>query len=138
MKSIKIYLIIVSSLLLLAIAALIYVWYVYQNVQPALTPTPPSSAEHITDTGEVKEDNAVTSSTKESISGGVTIDTQNLTEAQRSILASFGYKGDTVTIPREVISCAEQSVGAQRFTEILDGSAPTPFELLKLSPCLKK
>lgn len=138
MKPIKIYLSIVSLLLFLAIGALVYVWYVYQRVQPALIKNTSPVTKEITYLNGVKENNVVTGSEVSVTSADIVIDTQKLTETQRSILASFGYKGDAVTIPREVVSCAEQSVGTVRFIEILDGSAPTPFELLILSPCLKK
>jgi uncharacterized protein YneF (UPF0154 family) len=48
MKSIKTYLIIVSFLLVLAIGALVYVWYVYQHVQPALIKNTPPVTKEIT------------------------------------------------------------------------------------------
>lgn len=138
MKSIKMYLTIVLFLLVLAIGALVYVWYVYQSVQSTRSKDTPSVATQITDANGVKKENLVTGSEEDVTSSDIVIDTQKLTESQRSILSTFGYKGDTVTIPHEVVSCAQQSVGEARFTEILDGGAPTPFELLKLSPCLKK
>ena len=138
MKSIKIYLIIVSFLLVLAIGALVYVWYIYQSMQSTLSNDTPPGVAQSTDANGVGEEDLVTESGENLTSADIVIDTQKLTESQRSILSTFGYKGDTVTIPHEVVACAEQSVGEARFTEILDGGAPTPFELLKLSPCLKK
>jgi len=136
MKAIKIYLGIVTFLLIIAIGALVYVWYVYQRVQPALIKDTSPITKEVTSSNGVKEDTLTEGGGNEVPSADVVIDTRTLTDTQRSILSTFGYKGDMVTIPHEVVSCAEQSVGEVRFTEILDGSAPTPFELLKLSPCL--
>jgi hypothetical protein len=138
MKSVKLYLIAVCSLLGLAIAAGVVVWYLYQNLdgaQPQVIPPSPTESTSIPETEtpvmEVKEKGNEGAEP-------VTLTADSLGEEQREILASFGLEDTHVTLTPERIACAENTLGEKRFEEVVNGSAPTPFEALGLLACLKE
>lgn len=43
-----------------------------------------------------------------------------------------------MTITDEMIACAENGLGEDRYNEIIHGTAPNPLETLKLLGCIKK
>lgn len=65
----------------------------------------------------------------------VEIEVSDMTSAQRKMLEAFGHTDPTFTITPEMVSCAKNAVSDERYSEILNGAAPTPFESLKLLPC---
>ena len=126
MKAIKIYLVVVTVLLVFAIGLGIYVWYKIQTFN-AVTPAPGAS--------QTVQENAQTTT---SAPAPITVWADSLTETQKKMLETFGYTQDTFTITPAMIQCAEESVGKTRLDEIVGGGAPTPFESMKLLPCFGK
>ena len=134
MKLIKIYLIVVTTLLVSAIGLGIYVWYTIQKLNTAIDAAPTSDmvvpqSNESTDTLNTVPEKQPTEP--------IVVETDKLTPAQQSILQGFGYTKETFTITPAMITCAENAVGKVRLQEILDGSAPSPLESLKLLPCFK-
>ncbi len=122
MKSIKIYLIIVSCLLIVAIALGIYIWIMLQKIN--------------TDTHSLVSPQNEAQSTTSHPKEPIVVQTHSLSESQQKILKTFGYTSDTLTITPTMITCAENAVGKTRLDEILKGSTPNAIESVKLLPCL--
>lgn len=135
MKIIKIYLVVATLMLIAALGTGVYVWYMYQSLPQVPTDVTPVS-------GTQNEPDAASGAT--STSGGaqkqapIVIDATKLTDAQRSMLETFGYTGDSITVTEAALACAKREVGEARFLEILNGSAPGPLEAMKLLPCMKQ
>jgi hypothetical protein len=136
MKLIKIYLAIVTVLLIVGLGFGVYVWYTVQKI----------SLQAGNAAVEVQEQSVKAEKSGESTIPGaavspsvapVTVKTTDLTASQQQILKSFGFNADTFTITPAMVTCAEDSVGKVRLDEILKGAAPTPFESIKLLPCFK-
>ncbi len=147
MKILKIYFIVATLMLIAAIGTGVYVWYMYQTV----TQTIERDARDALVTENISTDTVITPTSQEpsvsregtvvntdTSSPPVTIDATQLTGAQREILKSFGYTGDSITVSEAAISCAEESLGSERFAQILNGGAPTPLEALRIVPCMKQ
>ncbi len=138
MKAIKIYLGIVTFLLVVAIGLGVYVWYVVQNLNTQVVSTPTSEITPIQD-GKKGDTETVgnTDTSIESVQQPLIIKTADLPASQQKMLDTFGINGETFTITPTMLSCAEKAVGMTRLTEIQKGSAPTAMESIKLLPCLK-
>lgn len=132
MKFLKWYLAIVTALLVLALGIGVYVWYMLQSLERDITTEGAESAPK----EEMTTDEEAIGTTREETP--ITIDAASLTPTQRQILESFGYQGGALTITKAMITCAEQAVGEVRLGQIVNGSAPSPLEALKLIPCFKK
>lgn len=140
MKAIKIYLIVVSVLLVIAVGFGVYIWYVIQTLNQshpvdttgididAFTPTKTSDS---TTSPQVHVPTTTSSKTD------IVIPLESITDTQRSMLKTFGYTQDEIVITEEMIFCAQNAVGAGRLDEITNGAAPSPFEAVKLATCLK-
>lgn len=144
MKVIKICLAIIVVLLVLGIGFGVYVWYTIQNI-PTVADIPVlqessqvTSDESTTKVTVPREEKPETTVTKTESAPPTVIETETLSETQQTMLKSMGYTKDTVTITKEMITCAEDAVGAARLKEIMDGAAPGPMESLKLLPCFKQ
>ncbi len=131
MKAIKIYLVVVTVLLLIAIGFGIYVWYKIQSLNAVVPSNTTAPASEVVQTGT---DKPVASSTTQK---PIVISTDSMTDTQKKMLETFGYTQNTFTITPTMIQCAEKAVGKTRLDEIINGSAPTPFESMKLLPCFK-
>ena len=125
----KIFLIVVSILLVLALGAVGYVWFLIQELETAPTPT----AEQTVDDTQP----ASSPSSTETLNEPIVIQRSDIPESQQQVLDSFGLDGESYTITPAMVSCAEDAVGKVRFNEIVGGAAPTTLESLKLLPCLK-
>lgn len=128
MKAIKIYLVVVTLLLIGAIGLGVYAWY---KIQQFNTIAPIASDSDTVVSGTTK---APSTSTPEPI----TITADSLSPTQQKMLETFGYTQDTFTFTPTMIVCAENAVGKTRLDEIVGGAAPSPFESVKLLPCFKK
>ncbi len=122
------YLVIVAVILVIGIGLGVYVWYTLQALGTELPQVTGSSSEQ-----KNEASNETVSPTEPT-----TIQTSELPPTQQKILEGFGYEGDTVTITPVMYACAEKSLTKERINEILEGSAPTPFESVSLLPCFKK
>jgi cytoskeletal protein RodZ len=158
MKWIKIYLVVVTLLLVGAIGAGVYVWFKVQALSDSLqieatTPTkvgetmPTDTNTSATQKSEVSKKETKPSETPKQntpstdtskVTEPIVVDTTNLSDTQRTLLKSLGITESTITITPEMITCAENAVGAQRLAEITAGDAPSAFESVKLLPCFKK
>jgi hypothetical protein len=70
--------------------------------------------------------------------GGTAVETADLSEGQRRLLAAFGVDADTVTITPAMIACAEAKLGAPRIEEIKNGATPTVTEGASLVACYRQ
>lgn len=131
MKAIKIYLVVVTVLLVGAIGAGVYVWYMVQNMNRSIEQGGANAAQPI---GAPQQ--PVT--TEAAPTQPATIKTSELTETQQSVLKSFGYEDDSFTVTPTMMQCAENAVGKERLDAIVSGAAPGPLEAAKLFPCFKK
>lgn len=59
-----------------------------------------------------------------------------LTDSQRSLAGTFGIDVETYYFTPETISCAEQTLGQERFTAIKNGGTPTFWEATQMLGCL--
>ena len=135
MRAIKIYLVIVTVLLIGAIGLGVYVWYMIQQ-----TPTGGGNSikADIPSQGKVSADNEVSVSPNTTeVVEPVVIQTSDLTETQQKMLETMGYTQESFTITPAMITCAENAVGKTRLGEIMNGAAPGPLESAKLLPCFK-
>lgn len=143
MKKINIYLIVVSLLLIFALATVVYVWSVIQDTQKTIEVETGAQmntgmdSQTQEESDEVDKTTPVYSETEPQIDP-VTIDMADIPESQQKILETFGFEGETFTVTPAMISCSEDAVGKTRFNEIVSGAAPSPLESLKLLPCFKK
>lgn len=158
MRAIKIYLVVVSVLLIFAIGAGVYVWYLVQKLntttggamQPIETGTSTSSIPRES-TYEPLVQQEVSSTAPSLISTStpsisthndiptesIVVDIESMSPSQKKILESLGYTSGSLTITPAMITCAEDAIGKDRLNEIINGSAPTPLESLKIIPCFK-
>ncbi len=141
MKYIKIYLGIVSVLLCVAIGFGVYIWYTIQN----LTTQVPVPAHEQTQTSPQKEERTtpvvakpVEETSQSAPDAPIILEASKLTPAQQEMLKTFGYSQDSFTITTEMTKCAADALGEVRLAEIMDGSAPSPLESLRLVPCFSK
>lgn len=135
MKAIKIYLAIMTTLLIIAIGVGVYVWYMIQHV-----PSGTMSEKVPSETRQAKEKTSIQTESltpREKSAEPIIIQTSTLSETQQKMLTTLGYTQDNVTITPAMISCAEDSVGKERLNEIIKGSAPSPLESVRLLPCFK-
>jgi hypothetical protein len=59
-----------------------------------------------------------------------------LTEGQKSLLRGAGIDPDTFVVTPAMVTCAQDRLGEQRFSEIIAGDAPSPTEVFTLLRCL--
>lgn len=64
-----------------------------------------------------------------------TINLENVPEAQRAFLRTFGINGNTLTVSNAMFACAEASLGAARIAEIRNGAVPSAVEGAQLMAC---
>ncbi len=60
-----------------------------------------------------------------------------LGSAQKKALEAVGIDTETFIISNEMLTCAEDKLGAQRIAGFVAGEAPSVIETGKLLPCLK-
>jgi flagellar basal body-associated protein FliL len=128
MKLIKIYLAVVTVLLLVGIGLGVYAWYTLQKLNTATSEVGGVPAG---DTAPAPKPTVI-------LDKPIVIKTSELPASQQKVLDTVGITADSFTITQDMVTCAEGAVGGTRMQEILDGSAPSPLESLKLLPCLKK
>jgi hypothetical protein len=142
MKSIKVYLVVVSCFLAVALLSGILVWYLYQDftyVEKTEVPQgeniDPVPEEQPTEIPIVEspEPRVPTSTPVHTV-----ITVESLTPTQREILSHFGIKGESITISDTQIECIKRVLGDERFNEIIGGSAPSPLEAIKVVACLRE
>lgn len=140
MKLAKIYLVIATIFLVVALGLGVYVWYVFQDYTARIETgalVPSEKTVMPATTAPIEE--GIASTTHESSEEAPTvISIDQLTETQRSVLSTFGIEGESFTVTEGMITCATEGIGKARFTEIINGAAPSPFEMVKLLPCMKK
>jgi flagellar basal body-associated protein FliL len=136
MKAIKIYLVIVTVLLIGAIGLGVYVWYMIQQVPTGTGNSTTANTTSQADTAAGEETTTAPSSTE--VVEPVVIQASELTETQQKMLETMGYTQESFTITPAMITCAENAVGKTRLDEIMNGAAPGPLESVKLLPCFKQ
>lgn len=132
MKSIKIFLGIVTVLLLIAIGLTVYVWYTLQSLK---TPTPSAVPEVVAPTSAPDEAKV---SSVEPAPAPIVIEKSDMSESQQKALETLGFTQESYTITSTMVTCAEGAVGKTRLAEITSGASPTSIESMKLLPCFKK
>ncbi len=134
MKGIKIYLAIVTVLLIIAIGLGVYVWFTLQT----LDTTSPKEVGSVSEKSETTQTNTQKEATSPTISEPITITKEALSPTQQKLLETLGFDADSFTVTPAMIACAEDAVGKERFAQIIAGDSPSAFESLKLLPCFKK
>jgi hypothetical protein len=114
MKAIKIYLVVVTLLLIIAISLGVYAWYKIQTFRGAV-PTDVKSVD-VTSNEAIPKDEKGTSAGATPDKEAIVIPTESLSLTQQKMLEAFGF---------------------DRLGEIVNGSAPSPLESMKLLPCFK-
>ena len=137
----KTFLIIVTTVLILALAAVVYIWFVLQKTHMQIDEQSSEVVENKS-IQEAQPSYESENATNESIDAEtptepIVVETAELSDTQKKLLDTFGFEGDTVTITPDMISCAEDAVGKERMDTIVDGASPSPLESLKLLPCFK-
>lgn len=132
MKGIKIFLGVVTFLLIIAIGFSVYVWYTLQSLQTvAPMPTPEG-------TTPIEQSEPTAGEANPSAPAPIVIEKSDMSASQQKALETLGFTQDSFTITPTMITCAESAVGKTRLDEITAGAAPTPLESVKLLPCFKK
>lgn len=139
-RGLKIYLTVVTALLIVALGFGVYVWYVFQSLKmSSYSQEKPFTQTADTTRGEESRDGAESvETTPPAQPEPKIIPVSSLSEAQRDMLKTFGIDSDTLVISSEMIACAEQAVGEERLTAITNGAAPSPLEAIKMAPCFKE
>lgn len=127
MSQLKKFILISLVLLVIATAAVVYVWFKVQN----LTATPVLQTNEMNDTAT-----ATTSRLRANQEAGMKIDTSRMTEKQKATAETFGIDVEAITITPEMLACGEKELGAERIAEITAGDSPTVIESGKLLKCL--
>ncbi len=132
MRFIKIFFV---TVVILAVGALLGVVYVWKQLalENAIVTIPDQNSASST---MVIPATATTSSAF--FTKPITISTENLPPAQKKVLDALGVGTKQVTITPGMVSCAVDTLGLTRATEIKNGAAPTLAEGLTLFACLKK
>lgn len=143
MRALKIYLWVVTTLLVLALGCGVYVWYVFQDFNKNMKQSG-TEAISVPPTPDVVQPVSVGQETvppeplvPANANATVTIPSTALTSTQRSLLATFGIDEDSFTVTPAMIQCAKEAVGEERFAALIDGAAPTTRESLILLPCVR-
>lgn len=137
MKLLKIYLIVATVLLCLAIGAGVYVWLMVQKLDSTVsgvaTPTTPvqntDTADHTTATPPTVPQSLPTEP--------IVVPLSKLSPTQQEVVKQMGYTADTFTITPAMTACAADVLSPSRLAEIVAGATPTALESVKLLPCLK-
>ncbi len=142
MKTIKIFLVVVTVLLVVAVMLGVYVWYSVQKLSSetqGYKDAQEKSQETSNQGGaKIEEITIVPDSEMPTNEEVIEIHTADLTESQQKTLQAFGLEGDSFLITEDMITCAKDAVGEERYEEILNGAAPSPLESMKLLPCMNK
>lgn len=136
MKSVKIYLIIVTILLIVAILLGVYVWYMLQTLQKEELGRIPAVTEKSTQ--EVPQTTTSSTILAPEAEAPVTIQKADLSEGQQKALDTLGIEGTAFTISPESITCAKNTLGSERYEAITSGAPPTTLESIRLLGCFKK
>ena len=137
MKAIKIYLIVVTVLLIVALSVGVYVWYLVQNFKQQAVADVHTVRNEDRSAEQLPEADSGVSGAGTSEEKPVVIDTTKLSPSQQKAFETFGYTEEKVTVPTALIACAKNAVGQDRFDAIVGGSTPTPSESITLLPCMK-
>ncbi|MBP6924193.1 MAG: hypothetical protein KBC62_02045 [Candidatus Pacebacteria bacterium] len=109
---------------------------VYMKSDGAVKETVIDSADEVTKGAQEKTE-AVSEKIKEQIpDGGVPLSSLPLTESHKKALRAVDIDVETFVLTEAMITCAGGKIGDERIVEIIEGSAPSVFEITKLIPCL--
>lgn len=134
MKGIKIYLGVVTVMLIVALLLGVYVWYTLLTL-----PSPAEEAPVLPDIQSSENENeGEERESQVEVREDIKIKKEDLTDSQKKALEAFGINVDSIVITEEMIVCAKAGLGEDRFALILDGSAPGPLEAVKLYGCFKQ
>ena len=145
MKAIKIYLIVVTVLLITAMGFGVYVWYKVQKFNTEIgvteqklpTVVVPNTTSEPTVTSSSSTQNTAPVTNAIPVKEPIILKKKDLSGTQQKIAESLGFSQDTLEITPAMISCAENAIGKDRLDAIIKGGAPSAIESLKLVPCFK-
>lgn len=128
-------------------------WWLQQSSTDTYTPPEPTkvTTEPQTDTlvDNTSVDDAITatetdliadepvSATRTETTEGIPLRDLPLSDGQKSLLETVGIDSEIFIITPEMIACAEEKLGTERFGEIVDGATPTFFEGTGLLGCVR-
>lgn len=136
MKAVKIYLAVVTGLLVVALCFGIYVWFKLQTLQGVI-PKNIAEQEQVSDSTVKDPSQNDVPSVVPAEEGDIVVEKADLTPAQVRTLETLGFEMESIVVTKEMILCMETAVGEERMAEIIDGAAPGPLESIKLLGCVK-
>ncbi len=80
----------------------------------------------------------VTENTSSAPKEPVKIPVNALSDTQKALLSKLGIDPTTFVVTPEMVTCAEDTLGSARVSEIIAGGTPSALEAVRLSPCLNK
>lgn len=144
MKKLKIFILISIAFLFGALVATGLVWYhlVVKPLREAAVslPSREQGEEVIQNLTESAAD-AIAETTSDVVSTveeSVYISIEQLPDAQRQMLSTFGIEGTQFEITPSMQTCAETKLGATRLAEIVAGDTPGVLESTLLLGCLRE
>lgn len=140
-----------AALLLLLVAismvvgAFLYVQFLLVADTPASDEALPIQSQEIT--GGLEESVQETATTDSASDGALVSDTSipptsialsslPLSSTQKSLLSTAGIDYDTFIITPDMIVCAEEKLGRERFSAVVGGDSPSTLETMSLLGCL--
>ena len=144
----KIYIGIMTALLIVALGFGVYIWYKLQTldtstdyvIQELQNDAKEIANDLVEDIEEVGGDVADTVIDKVEDAGSdakdIVIGEESLTDEQKDQFEKFGLNPDAFVITEEMMLCAEKKLGAGRVDEIIGGASPTPLESFSLVGCI--
>ncbi|MEK7638912.1 MAG: hypothetical protein AAB388_01990 [Patescibacteria group bacterium] len=125
------------ALVFIIIAFALVNTYQEKSALPALNPEADFTPQNGTTSTSTSAQEDSRDESKE-VEEGIPLKTLPLTPAQANALGSVGIDIETFIITPSMILCGQQVLGPSRFDAIVDGAAPTFFEMVTLTPCLTK
>lgn len=140
----KWFLITTFGLLLFSLLAVVAVWWwlTARETSPPtqVVPDGPQYAEqdHLGAPEPESSDLPVVVANEDEVEGpeGIPLRELSLSPEQQSVVATLGIDPETFVITPSMQECAREKLGGERFTEVLDGAAPGPLEVVRLGLCL--
>ena len=125
--------------ILAVILVFVLVQYFLNTPESEISEVFDSVTDKVTGNGKTSDTDIDTvSETSDSVvePGGIYLRDLPLTDSQQSMAENFGFDVETYYITPETVSCAEASLGADRYQAIIDGESPSLIEATKLMKCL--
>lgn len=133
----KVGLSILGIALLITIVLFIYIQYKINSVTPTTFEDGATATGSVDSATETEQTAIEPVSSIPSVTESIPLRTLPLTDTQKSALEAVNVDVETFEITPTMIGCAEQTLGADRFNEIIGGAAPSFMESVQLTRCIQ-